>query len=287
MAMSRRFTQHPHKLWPVFLLILGILLLTGGSGYFIYSWKAHSNLDSLSVPDSRDDSSTRLYYQRQTPTLTPLAGTPIEDATAQMSPTGIASQVLYPGEVINPILWVDSLPSNTMLDVANPILQEFSPVYSTSLSMPGSLPPPTSLSIPAIGVESEVRGLRILNMGDSRAYETPDNVVGHIPETANAGELGTAWFFGHLESPIRGEGAVFRDLPKIPPLLRQGIDIYVTAENGTSTFLYKLTSSKVVHENDLVIHSVGGASIVLVTCIPRFDYDYRLVITGELIGIKG
>jgi len=285
--MSRAFTRQLRNLWPIFLLILGILLLTGGSGYFIYSWKAHSNLASLSVPDSKEHSSTKLYSQRQTTTLTPLVGTPKEEAPAKMSSTGIASQVLYPGEVINPILWVDSLPSSMMFNVANPILEEFGPVYSTSLSMPGSLPPPTSISIPAIGVESEVEGLRILDIGDSRAYETPNNVVGHIPETANAGELGTAWFFGHLESPIRGEGAVFRDLPKIPPLLRQGIDIYVTAENGTSTFLYKLTSSKVIHENDLFIHSVGGASIVLVTCIPRFDYDYRLVITGELVGIKG
>ena len=285
--MSRRFTRQLHNIWPIFLLVLGSLLLTGGSWYFIYSWYAHSNLESLSVPVPNDHPSTKLYYQRQTTTLTPLAGTPKEESTAKMSPTGIASQVLYPGEVINPILWVDSLPSSIMLNVANPILEEFSPVYSTSLFMPGSLPRPTWISIPAIDLESEVKGLRILDMGDSRAYETPNNVVGHIPETANAGELGTAWFFGHLESPIRGEGAVFRSLPKIPPLLRQGIEIYVTVGNGTSTFLYKLTSSKVVHENDLVIHSVGGASIVLVTCIPRFDYDYRLVITGELVGIKG
>ena len=128
--------------------------------------------------------------------------------------------------------------------------------------------------------------MQILDLGDSLEYETPKNVVGHIPETANAGEDGTAWFFGHLESPIQGEGNVFARLPELPDLLRRG-KVYATVENEEATYLYELTASRVMHEDELVVFDAGEAGISLVTCVPRFLYDHRLVVTGELVGLKG
>ena len=56
--------------------------------------------------------------------------------------------------------------------------------------------PATRIMIPSIGINSGITELSIVDLGDSRAYESPDNTVGHIPESANAGEQGPSWFFG-------------------------------------------------------------------------------------------
>lgn len=271
-------------------MVMGLVLIAGGAGYFIYSWRAHSSLDSLNVPTVDDDAtaSSGLITQRQPPGTGTLAEVDPNDpgVSLRLSPEAIEAQALYPGEVLNPIFWSNPLAGEAILDVPTTLPEEFQLVDLTAVPPPKSLPAPTRITIPAIGVDSDVKGLQILDLGDSLAYETPKNVVGHIPTTANAGEMGTVWLFGHLESPIRGEGSVFSKLPNIPRLLRQGIDVYATVENGESTFLYRLVSSEVVHEDDLTVHEVGGASISLVTCVPRLVYDYRLVVAGELVGVK-
>ena len=149
----------------------------------------------------------------------------------------------------------------------------------------GSLPPAIHMLIPAIGVDSPVEELSINNLGDSRLYETPKQVVGHIPETANAGEKGTAWFFGHLESPIKGGGSVFHDLPRIPEMLHNEEEVYAVLKSDEGGFLYRLTGSEVLAEDDLRLYDTGEASIRLVTCVPPLYYDYRLIIWGELVGV--
>jgi LPXTG-site transpeptidase (sortase) family protein len=111
-------------------------------------------------------------------------------------------------------------------------------------------------------------------------------VVGHIPETANPGEKGSGWYFGHLESPIRGEGSVFYDLPKIPSLLRQGEKVYIIVENGEDSFLYQVTETKVVPEDQLKLYDLKEPTVILVTCVPRLIYDHRLVVTAKLVGKK-
>ncbi|MCZ6534527.1 MAG: sortase [Dehalococcoidia bacterium] len=269
------------------LIGLGLIFLAGGGAYFGYSWWAHSNLDSLNVtaadmPDG--DAPGVLQSNRESSGTEDLTAGQI--TTLRLSPEAIAAQALFPGEALNPVFWSDPLAGESTAVVLNPLLDEFDPIDLSSVASWKSLPAPTRITIPAIGVDSDVNGLQILDLGDSRAYETPKNIVGHIPETANAGENGTAWFFGHLESPIAGEGNVFAKLPQIPNLLRQG-PVYTTVDNGETTFLYRLTASEVIHEDDLTIYELGGPSISLVACVPRFEYDYRLVVTGELVGVKG
>ena len=159
-----------------------------------------------------------------------------------------------------------------------------------SASDAGALQANTALAqrirIPAIGVDSAVTELRVVDPGDSRAYETPDNVVGHIPRTANPGGPGNGWYFGHLESPIRGEGNVFHRLPEIAELLKQGDPVYVTVESAAGEFLYQAISSQVLHPQDLSLYGTEDASITLVSCVPRLVYDRRLLVTAKLIGVK-
>ena len=141
---------------------------------------------------------------------------------------------------------------------------------------------PTHISLPAINVHSKVSELGIKVIGDSRTYDTPNSTVGHIPESANPGEHGAIWLFGHLESPLSKEGSVFYRLPEIPNLLRNKEDIHITLHNDTGIFVYKIHGTKVIHEDELILSNTTGSTVHLVSCIPRFIYDHRLVVSGTL-----
>ena len=254
------------------LMGVGLLLVLGVGAFFIYSWRASSDLEDLVVP---------------APTAAPsipvsLPASPPGEASVGFSPEIIAAQRMFPGAAIPAVNWGNPMEAEAGYAPKNPETGDFDEAPESDRH---TLPVPVQITIPAIDVDSEVISLRIVDLGDSLAYETPKNVVGHIPETFNAGEDGTAWFFGHLESPIQGEGNVFRRLPELPDLLREG-PVFATVGNGESTFLYRLTSSRVLHEDELVVFNEGTAGISLVTCVPRFLYDHRLVVTGDLEGVK-
>ena len=141
------------------------------------------------------------------------------------------------------------------------------------------------IRIPAIEVDAVVDELRIRQLGDSLAWETPKKVVGHIPATAKAGASGQGWYFGHLESPIRGEGNVFARLPEIPELAA-GSPIFIFLETADRHYAYQVYVTDVVHEDVIALSDNGAHDITLVTCTPRFYYDYRLLVTAALVGIR-
>ncbi len=137
-----------------------------------------------------------------------------------------------------------------------------------------------------IDVDAIVANLRIIDLGDSQAYETPKNIVGHIPGTANPGEYHNGWYFGHLQSPIRGEGNVFRLLPSLSKLIRDGDPIFVELYSADGQFLYQVVSGAVVHPTQLELTRSTEAEITLVTCYPPLVYDHRYVVTAKLVGVR-
>ena len=216
----------------------------------------------------------------------------------QISASAIAAQQPYPGGAIKASYWGRPLEYEPAAYVASSLIEGFNPISPGIAAPLGTLGGPKRITVTSIGVDSAVSELQVMDLGDSRAYETPKHVVGHIPETANPGEKGSAWFFGHLESPIAREGNVFYNLPEVPHLLRQGEEVYAIVENGNASYLYKLTESLVVRQDQLLIDygqlkelkpefaqlEPGGANIHLVTCVPKWSYDYRLVVSGTLVG---
>ena len=214
--------------------------------------------------------------------------------------SAISAQRLYPANSIRASYWENPLEYEPASYVESSLIQGFRPVDSTMIAPTGTLASPVGLKIPSIAMDTEVEGLEILDLGDSRAYETPKHVVGHIPESSNPGEAGSVWLFGHLESPIAGEGNVFYNLPKIPDLLRRGEDVYTVVEAGGTDYLYQITEAFVVHADELRLDygelqaikpdyahlDPGGANIHLVACVPRFVYDSRLVVSGQLVGVR-
>ena len=218
----------------------------------------------------------------------------------EISSSAIAAQQLYPGEAIKATYWSNPLEYEPASYVEEYLIQGFRPIDPFLTAPVGTLPAPTHIVIPSIGVDSDVEGLEVVDVGDSRAYVTPKNIVGHIPQEANPGERGGAWFFGHLESPLAGEGNVFYSLPKIPDLLRRGEDVYTIVDNGSVTYLYQITEAFVISADELRIDYAylqqlkpefalldpEGSNIHLVVCVPRLVYDHRLVVSGKLVGIR-
>ena len=162
----------------------------------------------------------------------------------------------------------------------------FSPPGSVDLNG-GPLVPATRIRIPAVGIDSHIKELAVIRTADSVAWETPKHIVGHIPTTSVAGDGGQGWYFGHLESPIRGEGNVFQRLPEIAELLKADGDtpIYIFLESEGRKFIYQVYHTEVVTREELLISDSGNRDITLVTCTPRFVYDQRLLVTAALVGV--
>ena len=244
----------------IILLGFGFLLLASGGAYYGYSASAKSNLDDLAA----------VFEPRSVPAI-------IGSSASNVS--------LFPGKAISAESWDDLSGYEPAYFRETALLDGFSPVseYGVTIS---NIQPSTRILVPSIGVDSPISELSILDLGDNRSYESPDNSVGHIPESADAGEQGTSWFFGHTESPISREGSVFFNLQKVPEKLRNGEDVYIITDNGVNQFLYRATSTKVVHHKDLRLDATPGANINLVSSVPRFVYDHRLVVSGELIALR-
>ena len=317
----------PGRMLGVVMVVAGAILLTLVSGYYAYSANARSQLDELNFAATPPAPPSLHASSRVQPQPGPaLAQTTSASASVESAPAGIAATVpnsavssppqttrqtgqanqegstlppssytaLYPGTHIHPKFWAQPLWSGGEPYVYNPsnpgagLPDGFRAVSALDDALRRGEGTLTSrITIPLIEVESEITELAIVNLGDSRAYETPKHLVGHIPQSPNPGEIGNGWYFGHLESPIKGEGNVFHRLPEIPDLLRDGDDVFVELESVDGrVFLYKATRTEVMHQDEFRFYGSDMAQITLVACVPRLVYDHRIVVTAELVGVK-
>ncbi len=260
--------QRPHRrlrfgvLAGIGLATTGIVLLAVVGAYYGYSIYAGSQLDELNASVAKpvslpieaikagfipvvaaDTKPNAASYGLLSSARShaSLLDPPVETASAHPAPAterraGLVAiyAAIYPGYQIHPKYWSAPLwagvdpyvHEDPGLPAGFAALRSYDPV-----GLATELRDARRISIPSIGLVSGVEELQILDLGDSRSYETPKNTVGHIPETSNPGQLGNGWFFGHLESPVRGEGNVFQQLPEIPRLLQNGDPVYITIES--------------------------------------------------------
>jgi LPXTG-site transpeptidase (sortase) family protein len=271
------------------VILVGFIVLSAGLIMFAVNWSGRQSLDSLeftgviSPTASVDQHSEVTLEQVKGPTTSDLGSGVKEESVTAPNPRGIK---LYPGENLPFSVWKEPRLIEPFNNKSSNILEDFLPIGAFDIGSTGQMPVAKIIRIPILGLEAAVNELGIVDLGDSIEYETPKRVVGHIPETANPGESGRVWLFGHLQSPLRGEGSVFSDLPLIPKKLRNGEKVYVFLDGSRGTYLYEIRSSEVVSEEDLSLYSSPDSTITLVTCVPRFTYDHRLLIHGDLTGFK-
>ena len=143
----------------------------------------------------------------------------------------------------------------------------------------------TRMMVPGIGLRASVEELEVVEEGDSRSWETPKHVVGHIPTTGKPGTSGQGWYFGHLESPISGEGNIFRRLPELAARFKQGEQFTIQLDAGNERYVYQVYRTDVVHATEFVVSDSRLNDITLVSCWPQFEYSERVLVTAALVEV--
>lgn len=265
--------------------ILGIALIVV-AGVYMYS-RLRSGSDSSefahTVPEAERDS----YLGRtvEQVVVPPVNGeTPIPLELTAPDVAQFAS--LYPGDQLNPKYWSEPEWAGSDPFGGPTIPDEFTPVLSTDLFR--DIDPTadaTRIRIPSIKLDSTVAELGIVSLDNQASYQTPNNTVGHIPETSSPGQQGSGWFFGHLESFVQGEGSIFRHLPEITDLIKNDpVDVFI--ETKDAEYVYRVTSTSQLHESELRLSSADDAQITLVTCWPPRVYDQRILVDATLIAYR-
>ena len=193
---------------------------------------------------------------------------------------------VYPANLTNPKYWAEPYWAGAAPFGGPGLPDGFEPVSSRDMNVAGAAGSvAVRMRIPAVGLDSSVAELGLVNVEDQLSYETPDNTVGHIPETANPGETAQGWYFGHLRSVLQGEGNVFSRLPDIAELIRNDpVDVVLVTEDAE--YLYRVIATDQLHQDELQITNTPNSSIILVTCWPPNVYDRRIVVHAELIAVK-
>lgn len=266
--MSLKFRLN--KVFAYLVVLLSLLVIAASLGYIALSYNAGLELSKL------DAISKQSSFAPEPDKITLAPGIYALSTTLEEP---------FPLNQTNPTFWSNpNLAQELGYDSISS--QGFSPIIWSSLPRTETNGTPLRIRIPAINLESTIKELAVEDFGSSKAYETPKDIVGHIPGTAAPGDIGNGWYFGHLESLIRGEGSVFSELPRIPSLLRTGENIYVILDSADGSYLYRITGTTVLKEDDLHMYDSTGYDITLVTCVPKFKYDHRLLVNARLVGVQ-
>ncbi len=270
----------------------GALLLAVAGGFFGYQAYIDERYDPVVVITTPPSLPSQEELQQLMAPPDDVPAVPAQTqpvTTVPLQDTGPAPSAATLGEVYG--RW-DAAPQ----DWTNPLWAKergapeftsgFLPVSELDLPESG-LAPATLVRIPVIGLESRTIELGILTTDEGHLkYESPIYEVGIIPGHTTPGELGNTWLFGHLESPLKDEGAVFRDLPKLHDYLRSGEPVYVIVDSDDGSFLYQATEFRILPKEQVNFWGSDGRTATLVCSWPRFIYDERVVVTAELVGAR-
>jgi sortase (surface protein transpeptidase) len=163
----------------------------------------------------------------------------------------------HPVQPVRPAAGVAALPAPTGPIVAPPPPADPRPV-----------PRPVSLTIPLIGVQTQ---LITLGLTSSGALQVPSStsVAGWYTGSPKPGAIGSAIIVGHIDS-FSGPGVFYRLVQ-----LRPGDKIYVKRANGTLVE-FRVTSVQSYLKDRFPTASVYGPTpdpeLRLITCGGTFDY---------------
>ena len=267
------------------IALLGVALIVASSWYFYSRMRSGSDADKFAYSIPKESLGNHLGRSISAVPNTPIESKAPIPLTQRRANTNQFAN-LYPGALLNPKYWSQPEWAGSDPYGGPTIPDEFVPILSTDIFQnfnPNSKA--TVIRIPSINVDATVVDLGIIDVANERSYETPDNTVGHIPETPDPGQQGKGWFFGHLESFTAGEGNIFRHLPEVTDLIKEDpVDIYL--QTNDAEFIYRVTTTSQMHEEDLHLTNSNDAQITLVTCWPPRVYDQRIIVNATLIAYR-
>jgi len=253
------------------MLALGTVMALFAVGYTIFAIVSRSQSDSLEA--------TLPAGEVENDFVAPTAVTSNDELVNVFAS-------LYPGSLINPRYWADPNWAGSRPFKGPELPEGYEPTLLPGFGIPaGASTEALRMRIPDIGLDDVVEELNLVTLEDDIRYEQPINIIGHIRGTANPGEYGAGWYFGHQSNFGSSEGAVFQDLPKIFDLFRKD-PIYVYVDTETGSFAYRVVGTGVENRATLQIKPSDLATITLVTSWPPLVFDQRFMVFAELVGMK-
>lgn len=150
------------------------------------------------------------------------------------------------------------------------------PVPENARVAPVPMPPARRIVIPRIGVDARVVEVGLKLVDGEWEWEVADHAVGHHEGTPNPGEVGNAVMSGHISSPVRGQGEVFKRLPEMLP----GDEVILFTDEAQ--FLYQTKEVKIVLPTDVsVMAPTPDQSLTLITCFPDLIYSHRFIVIAK------
>lgn len=165
-------------------------------------------------------------------------------------------------------------------DISEP--DTFLPPVPADINLPPNTAPNAEwISIPSIEVDSKIVELGTKVENGELVWETPNKAVGHHKGTANPGEVGNVVMSGHISSPVKGEGSVFKRLPEI------GLNDEIIITTPLGHYYYKVTGKKVVVPEEIsVMDPTSEPVLTLITCVPDWVYTHRLIVTAKPVKVE-
>ncbi len=154
---------------------------------------------------------------------------------------------------------------------------------TNTLPRSASFGPANTISIPKIGVTAPII---YVNTKTEAAYQDAmSRGVGHYPGSANPGEIGNVFIFGHSAGPLwRGKNPYLKIFSLIPKL-EKGDSVFVSDSRGR-VFEYRVFDGFPVKPNDVYVTSQetnGRRLLTLQTSWPLGTSLGRYVIRAELV----
>jgi len=167
-----------------------------------------------------------------------------------------------------PALGVNAVPVPTNTIVAPP-----------QSAQPGPVSRPVALTIPLIGVQTNLIYLGLTSDGSLQVPSTA-YVAGWYTGSPRPGAIGSAIIVGHVDS-YRGTGIFFR-----LRTLRRGDKIYVRRADGTLVE-FRVTSVQTYLKNHFPTEDVFGpvpdAELRLITCGGAFDFATKHYVSNIVV----
>ncbi len=239
------------------MLAAGGSLVGAAAAYQIYRHQAEADLGSLrrgtvAIPGAPAAPAVAAI----TPAAEPAT------ATAAAAATGTVPAPPTPADGSEPAVFAAQTPAPSAASVSPDLL-------------------PVRLRIESIGLNDApvVEVGTKLDKGQL-VWETADHAVGHLLGTGLPGAVGNMVLAGHISSPLKGEGSIFKNLPGIANKLGSRVSVQTA---GGTWYHYTITGTDVVLPTDTWVMDPATAPVVtLLTCVPDGVYTHRFVAVGKL-----
>jgi LPXTG-site transpeptidase (sortase) family protein len=117
------------------------------------------------------------------------------------------------------------------------------------------------LAIPSLKIEAPL--IRVTATDEPTLQRGLEQGVVHYPNTAEPGEFGNAYYFGH-SSDYAFKGGKYKTVFATLPKIGEGEKIYITNQKGKQ-FVYQVIEKKIVGPHDIEVLSQGEGKEKLLT----------------------